>query len=173
MKKLTTREIAIMGILIAIHVFLGRYLALNIGSFIRINFSFVATAITASFFGPLWTAIACGISDIIGATLFPTGSFFPGLTFSAMVSGYIYGIFLYRKHFSWWRVILVRVCHTVVVSFGLNTLFLSILYGNSFIAVLYTRVATNLATLPIYIILLGLVSQYLIPQLKRQMLMQN
>ncbi|OOB78188.1 MAG: hypothetical protein ATN33_01270 [Epulopiscium sp. Nele67-Bin001] len=164
--KLTTREIVIMGVLIAMKIILSRYLSINLGNTIRINFGFVGTAIMATFFGPMWTAIGCGAGEVLGFFLFSTGAFHPGFTFSAMVSGFIYGILLYNKHFSWWRIILIQVLSLVIITFGLNTIWLSLLYGDSYIAVLSTRIAVNLITLPINIVLLGLTSKFLLPQLR-------
>ncbi len=164
--KLTTREIVIMGVLIAMKVILTRFLGIDIGTLMRVNFSFIATAIMAVTFGPLWTAIGCGISDVLGFFLFSSGSFFPGFTFSAMVAGWIYGTLLYQKHFSWWRIILIQILSLTIITFGLNSLWVSMLYGNSFFVVLSGRIAVNVATLPVDIILLGLTGKYLLPQLR-------
>jgi riboflavin transporter len=84
----------------------------------------------------------------------PTGPYFPGFTLTAFLSGAVYGLFLYRKPVTLLRVALAKTTVTVLVSFCLNPMWLSILYSKAFFAVVSARIATNLLVLPIDIVLL-------------------
>ncbi|OOO00469.1 MAG: hypothetical protein ATN35_07100 [Epulopiscium sp. Nele67-Bin004] len=165
--KLTTRELVILSALIALEIILSRFLSIIIGSLIKISFSFVATCLMATMFGPLWTAVGCGVADIIGATLFPIGSYHPGFTVSSMISGALYGIFLYRKSFKLQSVILREVISTLVISIGLNPLWLSHLYGNPYLVTLGRRIPAILVMTPIQIVLVSIVWKFFIPQLSK------
>ncbi|ONI44009.1 hypothetical protein AN641_08485 [Candidatus Epulonipiscioides gigas] len=168
--KLTTKQLVIMSILISMHVILSRTLAIHIGDIIRISLAFLITAIMATYFNLAWTIIACGVADFLAAILFPTGTFFPGFTISAMIDGFIYSIFLYRKQFSWWRIIIIKVLSLIIITMGLNSYWLSLLIGKSYIVLVIPRITEGLIMLPIEIILLGVLLKYLIPHLKLRLL---
>ena len=76
MKKLNTRMITTIGVLVAIEVVLSRFLSINIWSN-KIGFAFVPCALCAMLFGTGPTVILEIIADLLGATLFPSGSFSP------------------------------------------------------------------------------------------------
>ena len=63
--------------------------------------------------------------------------------------GMIYGLFLYRKEISWQRVAAAHFVRTVVVSFLLNPLWLSLLYGYGFWAVITARFVKTVIMFPI------------------------
>lgn len=130
-------QLVMMGVLVAMDVILARFLSINT-PVTRIGFAFVARVIAAIAFGPLQAAAVGGIADFIGAIVFPTGGYFPGFTVTAAMIGLIYGLFLHRK------VTVVRIVGAVatsqiVCSLGLNTLWLSMMTGSSFAALLSTR----------------------------------
>ena len=137
-------QLVIMGALSAIDVILRRFLSINT-PITRIGFAFVAEAIAAIVLGPLQAAAVGGIADVIGAILFPSGGFFPGFTLTAIIIGFIYGLFLHKK------VTIVRIVCAVTVtqfvcSLGLNTLWLSIITGSSYAALLSTRLIQGVVT---------------------------
>ena len=100
-------------------------------------------------FGPAVGAIVGGMSDILGFIVKPTGPYFPGFTITAAAAGMIYGLFLYRKEISWQRVAAAHFVRTVVVSFLLNPLWLSLLYGYGFWAVITARFVKTVIMFPI------------------------
>ena len=89
------------------------------------------------------------MSDILGFIVKPTGPYFPGFTITAAAAGAIYGLFLYGKEISWQRVALAHFVRTVVVSFLLNLLWLSLLYGYGFWAVITARFVKTIVMFPI------------------------
>jgi ECF transporter S component (folate family) len=77
------------------------------------------------------------------------GSFFPGYTLSAILGGLIYGSLLYNKPVRLWRVLTAEFWAKLFINCGLNTLWLKIMYGSAFMAILPTRALKNLIMLPI------------------------
>ena len=92
MKKnyFTTETLVITAFMTALSVVLSKLVSVNI-SFLRIGFGFLPIAVLAIMYGPVVAAIGYGLADLIGAFLFPTGTFFPGFTVSAVLTGLIFG----------------------------------------------------------------------------------
>ena len=74
-----TKIMVTCALLVALQVILARFLSINT-TFVVVNFSFLAVALSGILFGPLWALAVGAVSDLIGATLFPFGAFFPGFT---------------------------------------------------------------------------------------------
>ena len=83
--------------------------------------------------------IVAVVSDLIGATLFPSGAFFPGFTVTAALSGFIYGI-AFGEKCTTAKLAVSVITEQIVCGLLLNTWWLSILYHSSFAALLATRV---------------------------------
>ncbi|MDR3121326.1 MAG: folate family ECF transporter S component [Clostridiales bacterium] len=82
------------GLFVALDIVLGRALAVDV-VFLRVSFSFVPIALAGAIFGPMWNGVLCVASDVLGFLLVPSqGAFHPGLTLSAFLSGFLYGLFL-------------------------------------------------------------------------------
>ena len=90
-----------------------------------------------------------GALDLLKYVLKPDGPFFFGFTFNAMLSGLIYGTLLYRRPVSIKRIVIAEFFVKLVINCGLNTLWISMLYGKGFIALLGPRVIKNVIMLPI------------------------
>ena len=88
-------------------------------------------------------------SILLKYVLKPDGPFFFGFTFNAMLSGLIYGSLLYRRPVSIKRIVIAEFFVKLVINCGLNTLWISMLYGKGFIALLGPRVIKNVIMLPI------------------------
>ena len=92
----TTKIMVTCALLVALQVILARFLSINT-TFVVVNFSFLAVALAGILFGPLWGMAVGGVSDLVGASLFPFGAFFPGFTLTAALVGLVYGAFLHTK----------------------------------------------------------------------------
>ncbi|MGN1443842.1 MAG: folate family ECF transporter S component [Acutalibacteraceae bacterium] len=164
------------ALLIALQVVLSRFLSFQTWN-LKIGFSFVPVVLAARLFGPVASMLVYGIGDVIGTFLFPVGAYFPGFTVSAVLSGLIYGLFLYKKSGSYvffgkkdgqeskWSEIL-RIAGAVgliqlICSFLLNSLWISIAYGAPFAAQLATRWPQSLGMGVVQIVLLALVLERL------------
>lgn len=150
------KTLTLSGMFIALSVVCG-FLNLPITQFIEIRFGSLMLAVSGMLLGPAISAVIGALSDIIAFMVKPTGPFFPGFTISAAVSGIIFGFMLHKKELTIWRIFLAECIHTIVVGFILNSLWLSILYNNAFIAVVSSRAVKELIMLPINTILLTLI----------------
>ena len=96
MKKLDTRSITALGLLVAVEIVLSRFCSINAWD-LKIGFSFLPVAVAAMRLGPLEAAVVAAVSDFVGAVLFPIGAYFPGFTLTAFLSGLVFGWLLHRR----------------------------------------------------------------------------
>ena len=139
---------AVCGMLLAVRLILGLF-TVNVGSLLKISFSYLPAAVAGFLFGPVAGGMIGALGDVMGSLILPTGPYFPGFTVSAFLSGMVSGLLLYRKPAGLMRTFAARSAATFLVSIVLNPLWLSILYGKAFWAVVSARIVTNLALLPI------------------------
>ena len=150
-----TRTITTAGLLLAIQMVLSSYGVIEVTDSLKISLAHLAVTPTAILFGPVVAGVQGALSDLLGFLLKPSGPYFPGFTLSAALLGVIYGLLLYKTKQSTWQIVAARLIVCVVVNIGLNTLFLTMLYGPSRLATLPLRVVKNLIQLPIDCLLLG------------------
>ena len=97
---------------------------------VSFSFSFVPFILCAIVLGRKYAMLIGIVGDILGVLMFPRGAFFPGYTLSAMLTGYIYGTFLYKEgDIEVDRVFLLRLIISIslvgiLINFGLNSLWL-------------------------------------------------
>ncbi len=137
----------------------------------RIMFAFLVYGIGAMVYGPLMGVAVGAISDIIGCILFPSGAYFFGYTVTAMVSGLIYGLFLYRRQVSVPRFVLCKLTVNLLANAVLNSLWSTMLAGgdfNVFGAMALARLPKNLIMLPIETVMFVLLARIIVPILRRE-----
>ena len=163
----TNKKIILSAVLLAMLIILSRFLSIST-PILKISFAFVPTMLCAVWLGPKWTVLLNVLGDIIGATLFPTGSFFIGYTISTAISGFIYGILLYKKESNSYsnlqfiiRLIISSTLVAVIVNMGLNTLWTSITTGSAFIVLLGTRFVKQLIMIPIHVVVIAFLERIL------------
>jgi ECF transporter S component (folate family) len=149
MKK--TRVVVFLGLLISMDVILTHLVPVIQWQTIRVSFGFLPESFSSMLFGPLIGGIGAVLGDLLGMLVAPKGPFFPGFTFSALLTGVIYGIFLYKKPKTILNISLAVVFTTLLVDFGLNTYWLTILYGKGFFVILPGRIIKSLVMLPVQI----------------------
>ena len=147
-----TRSLAVTAMLMAIAVILG-FLAIQVTESIRISFSFLVDELVGFLFGPAVGAIFGGVVDFLKYIVKPTGPYFPGFMFSEVLTGMIYVVFLYKRPIRIQRIIAANTTVTVFVNMFLNTLWLTMLYGNAFAVIFPARVVKELILLPINIVM--------------------
>lgn len=160
--KATSRHVAtlaVCGMMIAVDVVLARLASLNT-EVSRFGLALFVVAIVARLYGPVAAMTVHGISDIIGAIVFPNGPYFPGFTVTAVLIGLIYGVMFYRS-VNWWRILVAVLGAQVVCTLCLNTLWLSILMDKSFWVFLPGRLIQAAITTPIQLVGLPFVFRFL------------
>ena len=151
-----TRRLVTIALFIALEVILTRFLSINT-DFLRIGFGFLPVACVGILFGPLWAGAAYAVGDVLGMLIFPSGAYFPGFTVSAFAIGCIYGIFLYKKESSLRRIIIPVLLVCMGVNLFVDTLWLNILYGQAYLALLPMRLVKCAVMVPIQVVLIKLV----------------
>ena len=114
------------------------------------SFTFLPIALSGMLYGPVLTGSLGAVVDILKYfTRNDGGAFFPGFTISEFIVGFLYGLFLYRKRVTLPRVFMARLTVTVVNNLFLTPLWLSMLYGDAFVALVASRIVKNIIMLPI------------------------
>ena len=108
--RLTTQKLCVMGVLMALQIILSRITAINLGNWLRISFGFLPNAIAGYLLGP------------IGGTLVAIN---PGLSVTAALGGFFYGLMLHKRPVTIWRTMACLLVVSLVCHFLLNTYFLA------------------------------------------------
>lgn len=138
-KREITKKIALLGVLTAMGVVLGRFVPLVNILTSKYEFSFVAVMLAAYLTGPVGGAVVGGLIDLIGALLVPTGAYFPGFTLTAALTGLVFGLLLY-KNCTVPKIIIAVLSTQTVCSLLINTLFISVFFSpKGFTALLAAR----------------------------------
>ena len=144
----SVRTVAVCGMLLALKMVLGMF-TVNVSSLLKVGFAYLPVAAAGMLFGPIVGGVVGAAGDVVGYFIQPTGPYFPGFTLNAFLSGFVYGLLLYRRPVKLMRTFAAKTLVTFLVSFLLNPLWLSVLYGKAFFAVVSARIAANLVVLPV------------------------
>lgn len=157
------RKMAYAGLFIAISVILTRFFGGNINILgipaLRLSFGEVPIMLCGMLLGPVYGAACGALSDLIGYSINPLGgAYFPGFTLTAALTGLIPGLIgkYYRNNWNWAYVTII-VTATTLITVLLNTLWLSLLHGKAYSALLLSRVIGKAPLIPVHIIILKLV----------------
>lgn len=159
MEKSNTRRLVILAMMVAANIVLSRFLSISLWN-LKIGFAFVPVVIAAILFGPIAGGIVGAVGDYIGATLFPIGQYFPGFTVTAFLVGATYGFFLHKKQDTV-RIFLAVLLTECIGSLLLNTLWISVLFGAPFAALLPPRMMQSIVMGVAEIIVIRTVAGYL------------
>ena len=159
-----THRIVLMALLAAIQIVLSRFLSINLWN-LKIGFAFVPIALAGMLLGPMGAGLTGVVADLIGATLFPSGAFFPGFTLTAFITAFGYGFFLHKKQ-GMTNILGAVLFSEIIGTLLLNTKWLSILYGTPFMPIFITRVGQAVGMGIVEVIVIKLLAKY-IPHLKK------
>jgi ECF transporter S component (folate family) len=166
------KKVVLAGLLLAVLIVFQRYISVET-QFLRISFAYVPLILAGTLLGPVWGALIGAAGDLLGMLLMPKASFFAGFTLNALLTGMVYGFFLYsrpggqqtpppksgflginppgtNKSYLIRLIISVLIVH-LFINLGLNTLWLSIMYKRAFIALVAARMAAGFIQIPIQI----------------------
>jgi len=143
------RVISQVGLLIALAFVLERLFPIVNMPTLRITLAFIPMMLCGMLFGPVWGAIAFGISDILGWPIMGLTPI-PLILLARIVNGYLFGLILHRENLKLWPHAVVSACSTqIICGMGLTTLGLSLFLGSPYFPFLVSR-------LPQFIILIVL-----------------
>ena len=109
--------------LVALTVILS-FFTIYITQSARFSFSFVPMAMGGMLFGPVVSSIIGVLSDIIGYIIKPTGPYMPLFTLNALITGMMYGIFLFKKKPTLKNIVTAQIIVTILVDITLNSCWL-------------------------------------------------
>lgn len=152
------KKIILAGLLLAVLIVFDRFISIKT-QYLQISLSFLPIIIAAIVLGPKYSLGIAALGDLIGALLWPFGSYFVGFTIVDAVVGLIYGLALYNKNqgeFYEGKNLLIRLCISSalvlwVVEMPCMSLMLHLLYGNAFLTIMAGRLVTKLVMFPIQI----------------------
>ena len=156
MKNINTKEMVYLSLFISLEVILTRFLSIQT-PIMRIGFTFIPIVVSAMMFGPFFSGISAGLADIIGMMLFPSGSYFPGFTFTAFLSGLVYGAILYNKNVNIFRISISVIIIAIFINLGLDTVWLWMITGKGIMVLLPSRIIKCLIMIPLQIVTIELV----------------
>jgi ECF transporter S component (folate family) len=119
--------------------------------------------LSAILLGPKYSTFIATFADIIGALLFPTGSYFYGFTITALLTGIVYGLLLYNKdEFKLDKRFIIKLIIATIIVTGilngvLNTIWIIMITKGASKIVIPIRILKQLVMAPIKVVtILGL-----------------
>jgi len=168
------RNLVFIAMLVAINVLFSRYTMINIGLDTKFSFEVIAIAFAAYVYGMGGAVIVAGLGDFVGALVKPFGPYNPAYTVTAIITGLIFAIFLYKK-LNIGRIIASVLASQVLCSLLLNSFWIALFSGTketlwlAFIGKVSTRLTQFAIMTPLKIVLLIL----LVPVFKQAEKMIN
>lgn len=156
------RKIVLAGLLLASTIVLARVLAIRT-TILTISFSFTPIMFSAIILGPKYTIFISTIADIIGALVFPVGSYFYGFTITAFLTGLVYGLLLYQKdkfviNSKFVIKALTSILIVVILLNGvLNTIWVTMIVKDASAILIWPRIIKEAVMIPVQIITLSII----------------
>lgn len=161
------------GFLVAISIVMTRFAYIMVPlagvSALRISFGDVPLIMSGFMFGPVVGGLTGLAADIIGFLINPQGPYHPGFTLSSILWGVIPGLWMllwikrtsFEERYSFKKILLAVATTAAIVSLGLNTYWLSNLYGKGFFILLPTRILATIISIPIHSALIKYLMKFL------------
>ena len=142
--KISVRLICQVGMLIALAYVLERLVPIVNAPTMRITLAFIPMMVCGMFFGPIWGALAYGISDILGWPIMGLVPI-PLILVSRILMGFLFGLILHREDIKFWPHAVSSALSTqIICGAGIATLGLSLFMGTPYIPLLWSRVPQHL-----------------------------
>ncbi len=142
-------------------------LFVQVGDNLRIMFTFLIFSVGASVYGPVMAVLVGFVADNLGFFIMPSGPWFFGYTLSAMVSGFWYGLLLYRRKPTMLRLFFSRGVVNMLVNVVMGSVWSAVLYGKGYLYYLAKSLVKNSILLPLEVMLLGALFAMVLPAFRR------
>lgn len=150
-----SERIAYGALLVAMQIVLGNLLQIPLPTK-QFNLGFLPIALAGAYFGAPTAVVVGALGDFFGAHLFPAGPYFPGFTLTAALVGLLYGLILYGRKASLWR--LAAACAAVALcNLFLNSYWLTYFVPKGYWVLVGSRALTYLIDIPLSILVIYLV----------------
>ena len=117
-----------------------------------ISFGFLFLATACMLYGPYPALLIGLLSDVIGFLIHPTGSFFIGYTFQAMLACFFYALCLHKTYITFTRCFIARVGVNIICNAIIGTICHAIINSFSFDATMTYFLLTSLPKNLIYLL---------------------
>jgi ECF transporter S component (folate family) len=104
---------------------------------------YIPLAVIGYLYGGAVAMMVGGAGDVVGFFLMPDGMFSPWFTLSAILAGLLFGLLLYKKKPSVWRIAAAQFLVSVLIDFALNTFWLWQFFGGAAYLMLAQRLVTK------------------------------
>lgn len=164
-KRLSVKELCELALLTAITTLLAIYATFRIGNSVKIPLKFISVFATGALFGPVFAGLTGFLGDLLNALLVPVGAYLPQLGFVEFVSGFIYGLFFYKRYnFSRFYVVRLILCviAQALLDIFVTTYFLTAAgYFPTFIAAIPIRLPATLVKMLVQSVVIFAGASYL------------
>lgn len=159
MKRLSTRNMVYLSILISLNIVLTRVASIRIGvggaEIVRIGFGGFPIIFAGITMGPMAGGIVGAIGDIIGYNINPMGAYMPHFTLSAALTGIIPGLVLkpFKKEketYTFWQLLLAIAIGQITTSIFMVPYFMQLLFKVPMVSTVPGRVIGQAIHVPLY-----------------------
>ncbi|MGI6498319.1 MAG: folate family ECF transporter S component [Oscillospiraceae bacterium] len=160
------RVLVFVAVLVGLEIILSMLVIPVGGNALQIHFTFLVIGLSNLVGGPFMALLSGCAADLLSFFIFPPGApFFPGYTLTAMLSAFIYALFLFRAPISVARIFLCKLVINVGVNVLLGSIWRTALYGKGYFFYVGTSLVKNTILLPVEVIILLLVFSLLLKPL--------
>ena len=163
-KNLTVKFLVYGAVLIALNIVITRLFGYDAGP-VRISFTFVPLSLGSIMFGPFWGAVLALIADVLGQFLKGSPPWL-GFCISTVLYGLSFGLFLYKKEKSLFKITLCVILQQIFIDAILGSFWFYHYMGTPFSAALLARGIDALCMIPVEIIVIKYMCKLLGDKLK-------
>ncbi len=134
------RKLTFAAIFTALSIVLTRFLSIQF-PFFRLGIGMAPVHLSGYLLGPVWGGVTGLLADLIGLTLNPIGTPNLGITLTTTLHGILAGVImrLCGRKMTPGVVVLSGLVTSIVCSWLMMSFFLGAMYGEGFVALLFTR----------------------------------
>ncbi|MDO4563753.1 MAG: folate family ECF transporter S component [Clostridia bacterium] len=158
MRNKSTQMIVMLGVLSALGILL-RYVSFPPSGTTRFELSSIPIAVAAQMYGPLAGALSALVTDLLG-TIMSSQTPFPPITVCKVLTGAVFGIFLWKKQ-TFKRIVLCMLTVFIVIDILAMGWVLSGLYGTPLIETMLARVPLYILCTALRIAVITILNRYL------------
>lgn len=117
------KKVAVVAVMVALEIVLHRLLSIKT-PIVMIHLGFLPIIAVAIAYGPIWAGVMGALAELLGSLVFPVGAYFPGFTLTALLTGIIFGLFIYHSRYSFFKGCVASVIITLFLTLLLDTFWL-------------------------------------------------
>lgn len=171
--KLNVRSMVQASFFAALSIILTRLVSIMVTPTLRLGLGELPLIMSGILFGPIIGAATGFVADMIGFMINPQGVFHLGFTISSILWGMIPGLIsinlMNKKDFirsiSLPKVLIIVAISRIIIAVGLNTYWLSQLFGKAYIVLFFERVIFSAIQIPIESYIITKIIEYIQPVL--------